>query len=464
MQKAVLPYRTSSDWEDGACSKKVPDERFFSGYWRNRRSVPSKSHTTSFWDVHKESACVQRTVEPDERGSCSMMISSIMRRPRVLLSFHRMTSTGKTPQIQLRQTEVSRFISRCYLTGPRGVRVIDNAVAGRTSLTASFEQVRAVHARMTAPSMDNHEFSRPNNLSEMTSDQLRTFLNSFDVVLSDCDGVLWIINERIPGAVETLKRLQDLGKRIFLVSNNSLLSFDRYKQKVRPGGLELKQEQLIITSKVIAWYLNKIDFRDEVFVIGSKAFRQVLADHGIKMTPESRPVPNEDDVQETVEAVFDIESTKAVVADFSLNAGWAKFAYAVTCLGNKDVLYLTGTMDEWLICGQDKRVIGSGPIIDMMSRQSGRTPIECAKPSSVLKDCVRELCQIKDPKRCLFIGDSTSTDMPFATECGFQKLFVESGLDKIGDAMKNPQTRPDYYLSSLGALLNSIDQLYGKNS
>lgn len=312
--------------------------------------------------------------------------------------------------------------------------------------------------------MDNHAAVRPTNLSDMTSDQLRNFLNSFDVVLSDCDGVLWIINKRIPGAVETLKRLQDLGKRVFLVSNNSLLSFDRYKQKVRPGGLELKKEQLIITSKVIAWYLNKINFRDEAFVIGSKAFRQVLAEHGIKMAPESRPVPNEDDLQKTVEAVFDVESTKAVVADFSLHDGWAKFAHAVICLCNKDVLYLTGTMDEWLICGKDKRVLGSGPIIEMMSRQSGRTPIECAKPSGVLKDCVRELCQIKDPKRCLFIGDSTSTDMPFATECGFQKLFVESGLEKIGDAMKNPQTRPDYYLSSLGALLNGIDQLYGKSN
>ncbi|XP_076644082.1 uncharacterized protein LOC143354147 [Halictus rubicundus] len=317
---------------------------------------------------------------------------------------------------------------------------------------------------MTTPAIDNHADTRPTNLSDMTSDQLQTFLNSFDVVLSDCDGVLWIIDEAIPGAVETLKRFQDLGKRVFLVTNNSLPSFDRYKEKVRPGGLELKQEQLLIPSKAIAWYLNKINFRDEVFVIGSKALRQVLADHGIKMTPESHPVSNEDDLMETMDAVFDIESTKAVVADFSLNADWTKFAYAVACLCNKDVLYLTGTMDEWLICGKDKRTLGSGPINDVISRQSGRTPIQCAKPSSVFKDCVRELCQIKDPKRCLFIGDSTSTDMPFATECGFQKLFVESGLDKIGDAMKNPQTRPDYYISSLGALLNSVDQMHGKSS
>lgn len=308
--------------------------------------------------------------------------------------------------------------------------------------------------------MDEHAITMPRNLSDLTSDQLRTFLNSFDVVLTDCDGVLWIVDKPIPGSVKTLKRLQDLGKRVYLVSNNSLLTFERYHQKVSHGGLDLKQEQLIIPSKVIAWYLNKVNFRDEVFVIGSKAFRQVLADHGIKMAPESCPTSDECDFTKFLNAVFDVESTKAVVADFSLNGGWAKLAYAVTCLRNKDVLYLAGTMDEWLICGENKRVLGCGPIIDVMSKQSGRTPIECAKPSGVLKDYVQEMCQIEDPKRCLFIGDSISTDMPFATMCGFQKLFVLSGLDGILDAMQNAYTQPDYYISSLGSLVNAIDELY----
>lgn len=49
---------------------------------------------------------------------------------------------------------------------------------------------------------------------------------------------------------------------------------------------------------------------------------------------------------------------------------------------------------------------GSGPLIDLISRQSGRTPLEFAKPSEKLKDYVFDMCNVKDPSRCLMIGDS----------------------------------------------------------
>lgn len=297
------------------------------------------------------------------------------------------------------------------------------------------------------------------NLSDMSTAELQEFLNSFDVVLSDCDGVLWTISTLIPGAVQALNRLQDEGKRVYLVSNNSLASFDGYKNKMRNGGMDLKQEQLINPSKVIAWYLKKINFREKAFVIGCKAFREVLAAEGIDMLPESFPTANEDDVDGMIESVLDVGSTKAVIVDFSLTDGWIKLVYAITCLAKEDVLFLAGAMDTWLPCRNNEKVLGCRLLTDLISQHSGKTPIMCAKPSTVLRDCVREICNISDPKRCLFIGDSISTDMTFATQCGYQKLFVETGLDKIEDAIRNVEIRPDYYATSLQSLFNGINQL-----
>lgn len=86
------------------------------------------------------------------------------------------------------------------------------------------------------------------NLQEASSDKVQEFLNSFDTVLSDCDGklyvinlmvytfyvsghismvsfifagVLWINNNAIPGSAEAMNYFRKLGKRIFYVTNNS---------------------------------------------------------------------------------------------------------------------------------------------------------------------------------------------------------------------------------------------------
>ncbi|XP_053985799.1 uncharacterized protein LOC128880109 [Hylaeus volcanicus] len=315
--------------------------------------------------------------------------------------------------------------------------------------------------------LSNHlrliSMTRTKELTKMTPKQAQEFLDSFDIVLSDCDGVLWRIMDSIPGALHTMSRLQDIGKKTYLVTNNSTLTFDQYYQKINKFGLELKPEQVILPSKVVGWYLNKINFRGEVFLIGSAQFRQVLLDHGIKLTPECPDVQECDPVR-TVKAVQDRPSIKAVVVDFSLFFDWAKLALAVSCLKRKDVLYMVGALDEWLVCGHDRRLIGPGHLTNIITKVSERTPIECAKPSNALKEFVMDKCEVRDPKRCLFIGDTITHDMKFATVCGFQKLFVNTGVDKIEDALQCEEAEPDYYIPSLGLLYPIIDSLYGDSA
>ncbi|XP_076294767.1 uncharacterized protein LOC143215982 [Lasioglossum baleicum] len=308
---------------------------------------------------------------------------------------------------------------------------------------------------MTTPSINNG-VTDSKNLSDMTADQLRIFLNSFDVVLSDCDGVLWILGKPIPGAVESLKRLQDLGKRIYLVSNNSTMYFDLYKRNVRATGLDLKPEQVVLPSAVVGWYLNKINFSGEAFVVASKPFRKVLADWGIKMSPEDRPLIFDDDVNRSLDSATSMDAINAVIFDFDMRCSLSTLTYAVQCLKNKDVLFLSGSSSEWIVVNHERKALGSGTLIKLISHYSGRKPIGCGKPSDNLKDYLLKVCQV-DPKRCLFIGDSIKTDMMFASKCGFQKLLVETGLDTIETASHDCQTRPDYYISNLGLLSKIMD-------
>ena len=70
--------------------------------------------------------------------------------------------------------------------------------------------------------------------------------DDFDVLCFDCDGVLWVGDVPIPGAVDTLRTLTAAGKRCFFVTNNSQYSeaefatkFERlgFGEFVGPGAL-----------------------------------------------------------------------------------------------------------------------------------------------------------------------------------------------------------------------------------
>ena len=42
-------------------------------------------------------------------------------------------------------------------------------------------------------------------------------LQNIKVILFDCDGVIWIGNQIIPGAIDTIQYLKELGKLVYCV-------------------------------------------------------------------------------------------------------------------------------------------------------------------------------------------------------------------------------------------------------
>jgi len=218
--------------------------------------------------------------------------------------------------------------------------------------------------------------------------------------------------------------------------------------------LNLSSDHTINTIKLIIWYLKKNDFRGEVFAIVSDMSRQILRDAGIRLT--EKPKVFDTDPSATVKEILDRPSVKAVIVDFDINCNWSMLALAISCLKRKDVLYLTGVTDEWIKFQAlpEIKILGPGPLVRIISAQSGRKPILCGKPSQNLKDYILDKCSVTDPRRCLFIGDTVDQDMKFATMCGFIKLFVGTGCDTLEQAQKEDDTCPDYYLPTLGQLFS----------
>ena len=69
-------------------------------------------------------------------------------------------------------------------------------------------------------------------VSKLSDSEVADWFNSFDTVMTDCDGVLWVGGGAIEGSPDMIQRFRALGKKVFYVTNNSTKHRREYKSKV----------------------------------------------------------------------------------------------------------------------------------------------------------------------------------------------------------------------------------------
>ena len=79
-------------------------------------------------------------------------------------------------------------------------------------------------------------FTYCKEIGSLSNSELDDFLNSFDTVLTDCDGVLWTGAYAIDGSPEVVQALRKLGKKVIYVTNNSTKSRKEYLKKATDLG------------------------------------------------------------------------------------------------------------------------------------------------------------------------------------------------------------------------------------
>lgn len=76
------------------------------------------------------------------------------------------------------------------------------------------------------------------NLNKLPKDQVRKIFESFNLILTDCDGVIWLENGVIAGAPQVMNGFKDSGKKVFFVTNNSTKTRDEFLTKAKTMGFK----------------------------------------------------------------------------------------------------------------------------------------------------------------------------------------------------------------------------------
>ncbi|XP_031352604.1 4-nitrophenylphosphatase-like isoform X2 [Photinus pyralis] len=296
----------------------------------------------------------------------------------------------------------------------------------------------------------------PKDVSTLSRAAIKLFLNSFDTVLCDCDGVVWNLLNPIVGVKETLQTLRECGKKVHFVTNNSALGTKGIHDSLLEYDRQLQPTDVITPAQTIIKYLKEFNFNKEIYILGTSSMKEDFQDAGFKLAKTKQQTA--DSMEVLQEFLVDDESVGAVVCDYDIHLSNLKMIRCAVFLRRPDVLFILGATDKKLFVGNKLALPGPHFYQAALAEVTGRTPMAFGKPSPNLHNYITRALNIKDPSRVLFVGDSIASDIRFGSACGFQTLLVFSGLAKLSDLkkIKNEQDTPNYYLDSFGDLCEII--------
>ncbi|XP_034671279.1 glycerol-3-phosphate phosphatase [Drosophila subobscura] len=302
----------------------------------------------------------------------------------------------------------------------------------------------------------------PRHILELSRQEQRQFIDSFDMVISDCDGVVWLLVGWIPGTGAAVNALKSAGKQIKFVSNNSFRTDEQYMAKFEHiGANNVHDDDVVHPVKTIVRYLRKHRPGQRVYSLMSLEANETLRKHDIDF--ESLQVKEHLTAASLVDHLSIDKPVGAVLFDIHLDMSYVELAKAIRHLQqNDDCQLIAGGSDVIMPLAENLNVAGFFDFLEHVKRYTQREATFLGKPSPILGEMFSEMFDISDPKRCIFIGDTLVQDVQFGKACGYQSLLVLSGCLTKEDMFNAPiDAQPDYYADSLAdftQLLQNIQE------
>ncbi|KAM7347545.1 uncharacterized protein ACRADG_007115 [Cochliomyia hominivorax] len=295
-------------------------------------------------------------------------------------------------------------------------------------------------------------------LNNLTPEEKQKFLDSFDLVFCDCDGVIWQnFYDEIPGSSDAIKYLRNIGKQIAFITNNSIISTKDQLIKFASCGLDIDENDLIHPAKTISDYLQMENFDGLILCFASRVFKEHLREKGFQVVEEDERFIVNGSLSDLYQAIYNNEPVNAVIIDVDFNLTAWKLMRAQIHLKNPECLFIAGAADPQIPFGGNE-LIGPGAYIKILEEVNKCKAKIFGKPGMELGELLLRTFNIENPQRVLMLGDSMRSDIQFGKMLGFQTLLVLTGGTKPEDLENviTEENKPDYIIEKLADLNDFI--------
>jgi glycerol 3-phosphatase-2 len=261
---------------------------------------------------------------------------------------------------------------------------------------------------------------------------LSPLIASYDHVLLDLDGCVWVGQSATPNAREALAELRGAGKTIAFVTNDSRLAPEEYVRKLWSLGLQASLEEIVTVGSAIQYVLAERAPGRPTYVIGSPAIFRHVSDSG------QRIVNGTD---------------RAATAEIVVIAGHDDFSYDELRTATQAVL--NGA--EMIAVNRDRTFPqpdgywpGTGAIVAALEYATERTARSVGKPDVMLFETALDRL---GPGRSLMVGDRLDADLAGAAAAGLDGAIVLTGVTTRAQAEAAEDPAPVAVAESLYALV-----------
>lgn len=241
----------------------------------------------------------------------------------------------------------------------------------------------------------------------------------------DMDGTIYLGNELFPFTKDFLKKVEDTGREYYFFTNNSSKSQQAYIEKLARLGIQIKKEQMMISSHVIIKYLKESYDKKSIYVVGTPSLIQEFESFDMNLTEEDPDI---------------------VVLGFDTTLTYEKLSKACHYIRNGCTYF--GINPDWNCPMEGGTFIPDcGSMAKLIEASTGKFPEFFGKPSKHTLDYIIKETGYQ-PEEIAIVGDRLYTDIAVADGSDVTSILVLSGESTREDVEKS-DVKPDVVVENL---------------
>jgi HAD superfamily hydrolase (TIGR01450 family) len=254
----------------------------------------------------------------------------------------------------------------------------------------------------------------------------------FDGYAFDLDGTVYLGEELLPEAAETIAEIRAGGGRVVFVTNKPLESAAEYAAKLTRLGVPAGEEDVVTALDSLLLYLREHHIGARLLAVAEPLVEATLAEAGWMV-------------------VRDPSRAEVVVVSFDRTFDYAKLEAAYRAVRHHGAVILATNPDPFCPTPDGGLPDCAAMLAAIEACTGARAEAVLGKPSETMGRALLERLGTA-PAEAALVGDRLSTDVAMGQRVGMAGVLVLSGATTTAAAAAS-EIRPDYVVEGIHNLL-----------